>query len=95
MSEPVVFISHFRIRDGAFDALKRLSLDTTQRLREEKPGTVLFLSYVDEDRGVISFLHAFPDADALDIHRGFRRESARSARVHRADRVGVLRTTER
>jgi quinol monooxygenase YgiN len=79
MSEPVVFISHFRIRDGAFDALKRLSLDTTQRLREEKPGTVLFLSYVDEDRGVISFLHAFPDADALDIHVEGSDERARAA----------------
>ena len=68
MSEPIVFISHFRIKDGQFDALKRLTFDTTDSLRSQKPRTVLFLSYVDEDRRAISFLHAFADADAMDVH---------------------------
>lgn len=68
MSEPLFFISHFRIKGGQFDALKRLALDATDSLRSQKPRTVLFLSYVDEDRSAISFLHAFADADAMDIH---------------------------
>ncbi len=68
MSEPIVFISHFRIRDGQFDALKRLALEATESLRSQKPRTVLFLSYFDEDRSAISFLHAFADADAMDVH---------------------------
>ena len=79
MSEPIFFISHFRIREGKFDALKRLSLDATKRLRAQKPRTVLFLSYVDEDRGVISFLHAFPDADAMDLHFEGSDERSRAA----------------
>ena len=37
-------------------------------IREGKPRTVLFLSYLDEQGGRISFLHAFPDADAMDQH---------------------------
>lgn len=68
MSDPVVFISHFRIKQDKVDALERLSVETTARLRSEKPRTVLFLSYADEDRTVISFLHAFADADAMDAH---------------------------
>ena len=68
MSDPVVFISHFRIKQGKVDSLRRVSIETTDRLRSEKPRTVLFLSYADEDRGVISFLHAFADADAMDAH---------------------------
>jgi quinol monooxygenase YgiN len=68
MSEPVVFISHFAIKEGALDDLRRLSGEGVARIREEKPGTVLFLSYLDEGAGRISFLHAFPDADALDRH---------------------------
>jgi quinol monooxygenase YgiN len=68
MSEPVVFISHFAIKEGALDDLRRHSADGVARIREEKPGTVLFLSYLDEEAGRISFLHAFPDADALDRH---------------------------
>ena len=68
MSDPVVFISHFRIKQGKVNSLRRVSIETTDRLRSEKPRTVLFLSYADEDRGVISFLHAFADADAMDAH---------------------------
>jgi len=79
VSEPIFFISHFRIREGTFDSLKRLSLDTTERLRAEKPRTVLFLSYVDEERGVISFLHAFADADAMDDHFEGADERSRAA----------------
>jgi hypothetical protein len=68
MSEPVVFISHFAIKEGALDDLKRYSAEGVTRIRDEKPGTVLFLSYLDEGGQRISFLHAFPDADALDRH---------------------------
>jgi hypothetical protein len=68
MSEPVVFISHFAIKEGALDDLTRMSADSVARIRDEKPGTVLFLSYLDEGGQRISFLHAFPDADALDRH---------------------------
>jgi quinol monooxygenase YgiN len=68
MSDPVVFISHFRIKQDKADALQRLSLEATARLRSDKPRTVLFLSYSDQDRSVISFLHAFADADAMDAH---------------------------
>lgn len=68
MSEPVFFISHFKIKEGALDDLRRMSQVGAARLHEEKPGTVLFLSYMNEDDSRISFLHAFPDAVAMDRH---------------------------
>jgi quinol monooxygenase YgiN len=68
MPEPVVFISHFGVKEGALDDLRRMSKEATERIREAKPRTVLFLSYLDEEAGRISFLHAFPDADAMDQH---------------------------
>ena len=79
MSEPIVFISHFRIRPGTFEALRDLALETTERLRAEKPSTALFLSYVDEDHGVIHFLHAFADAEAMDLHIADADDRARAA----------------
>jgi hypothetical protein len=78
MSEPVVFISHFAIKAGSLDDLRRLTTETTARLREEKPRTVLFLSYLDEEGARISFLHAFPDADAMDFERADERSTAAS-----------------
>lgn len=68
MSGPIVFISHFRIKEGQFDALKQLTLDTADGVQSQKPRTVLYLSYMDEDRSAISFVHAFADADAMDLH---------------------------
>jgi hypothetical protein len=68
MSEPVFFISHFEIKEGALDGLKRYSAEAMEPLRDGKPRTVLFLSYLDEEASRISFLHAFPDADAMDEH---------------------------
>jgi hypothetical protein len=68
MSEPVVFISHFKIKEGTLPDLKRLTEDVVARLREEKPRTVLYLAYLDDQGAEISFLHAFPDADSMDVH---------------------------
>ena len=68
MSEPVVFVSHFGIKEGTLEDLKRLSADVFERLSEEKPRTVLFLAYLDELGSEVSFLHAFPDADSMDLH---------------------------
>jgi len=68
MSDPIVFISHNNIKEGKLEPLREYSPQVFQRLHEEKPGTVVFLSYASEDGGEVSFLHIFPDADAMDAH---------------------------
>jgi quinol monooxygenase YgiN len=79
MSEPIVFISHFRIKKGKFEAFKPRTLIAADSVRSQKSRTLLFLSYVDEDHSTISFLHAFADADALDDHYAGAVERARAA----------------
>ena len=68
MPEPIVFISHNKIKEGKQEALRENSQQTMPLLREQKPDTILFLAYVSEDGGEVSFLHVFPDAEAMDIH---------------------------
>jgi hypothetical protein len=68
MSAPVVFVSHFKVKEGTLPDLKRLAADVIPQLREDKPRTVLYLAYLDEQGSEISFLHAFPDADSMDAH---------------------------
>ena len=80
MSEPVVFISHFRVREGKLDDLKRLAADVERRLQEEKPRTAAWLIYLDENRETVSFVHCFPDADAMDLH--FEGSDERTAAVY-------------
>jgi quinol monooxygenase YgiN len=79
MSEPVVVISHFAIKDGAVGDLKRLSVEAVEQVRDEKPRTVLYLSYLDEEGGRISFLHVFPNADAMGHHLEGTNERAAAA----------------
>ncbi len=68
MTEPVAFISHFRVREGRLDALQQLSHDVSERLRIEKPRTALFMACLDDAGGTVSFVHAFADAEAMDVH---------------------------
>ena len=68
MSMPIVFISHFRIKEGKLDALTRGYEESAQRLRSEKPRTLLFLGFFSEETRRVTFVHAFADAQALDLH---------------------------
>jgi quinol monooxygenase YgiN len=67
MSEPIVFVSHFRIRDGKLDAFKQHTSDISRLLEAEKPRTSAFLPYTSDD-GEVTFVHVFADADAMDAH---------------------------
>jgi quinol monooxygenase YgiN len=68
MSEPVFFLSRFRIKEGQLTAVRQMMSEAMARLHAEKPRTLLFLSYLDSDGGTISFLHAFADAESMDLH---------------------------
>lgn len=68
MSEPVVFISHFAIKEGTLGDLRRLSEGVIESLREDRPRTALYLAYLDDEGTQVSFLHAFPDAESMDLH---------------------------
>ena len=80
MSEPVVFISHFKVKEGKLDELKRLAGEVERSLREDKPRTAAWLVYVNEDGTRVSFVHCFPDADSMDLH--FEGSDERSAAVY-------------
>ncbi len=80
MSEPVVFISHFKVKEGKLDDLKRLSGEVERSLREDKPQTAAWLIYLDEDGTRVSFVHCFPDARSMDLH--FEGSDERSAAVY-------------
>ena len=68
MSEPIVFISHFRVKAGKLDSLRRLSHVVTKRLEAEKPRTLVFLAYLDDSGESVSFVHVFGDAESMDLH---------------------------
>ena len=80
MSEPVVFISHFKVKGGKLDELKRLAGEVERSLQEGKPRTAAWLVYLDEGGTKVSFVHCFPDARSMDLH--FEGSDERSAAVY-------------
>ena len=60
--------------------MREHSQGTIQLLREQKPDTVVFLSYASEDGGEVSFLHVFPNAEAMETH--FEGAQERSKRAY-------------
>lgn len=68
MSEPIVFISHFKVKDGKLDGLKHHAQRTREHIKADKPGTVAFLQYLNEEETELSIVHVFPDSEAYDRH---------------------------
>ncbi|MBA2632092.1 MAG: hypothetical protein H0U86_03655 [Chloroflexi bacterium] len=68
MTDPIIFISHFRLKEGAYDDYAALQHQVAAQLDADRPRTLAFLSYADEERTRISIVHAFADAESMDIH---------------------------
>ena len=68
MPEPIVFISQNRIKEGKLDDLKNTYREATELIKATKPGTVVFLGYINEEATEASFVHVFPDQDSFDLH---------------------------
>jgi quinol monooxygenase YgiN len=79
MSGPIVFISHFKVKEGKLEGLKEHAQKIVELIRAEKPGTLAFLQYLNEDETELSIVHVFTDADALDKHNEGVAERARGA----------------
>ena len=67
MSEPIVFISHSKVKEGKLEGLIPLLREGEKRLEAEKPRTLGSLAYLTND-GTLTIFHLFGDADSFDIH---------------------------
>jgi hypothetical protein len=68
MSEAIVFISHSRVREGKLEGLREFLAAGSPALEADKPLTLAFLPYLNEDRTEVAIVHAFADAHAFDVH---------------------------
>jgi hypothetical protein len=68
MSEPIVLISHHGVVEGRADEFRLGYRSGTKRLEADKPGTVAFLHYLDEEASEVTSIHVFPDAKAMEMH---------------------------
>jgi hypothetical protein len=68
MSQPIVFISHHRIKPGKVEELRSLTGEIWSTMEVEKPRTLMNLAYVNEQGTEVTFMHAFSDTEAMALH---------------------------
>ena len=68
MSGPIVFISHFRIKEGMAEGAMELQRRVAKSLEAEKPRTLAFLQPLAGDRKSLSIVHVFVDSASMDVH---------------------------
>ena len=56
------------MKDGQLEGFREFLREGARALDAEKPGTVMFLAYLDASGAEAAIVHAFPDADAMDAH---------------------------
>jgi hypothetical protein len=92
MSEPIVFISTHKIKEGKLEGFKERNRQVAQYIEANKPGTIAFLTYLNEEGTEMSIVHVFPDAEAMAHHMegvGERAENAAEfLQFHRLDIYG-------
>lgn len=68
MTDPIVFISRFSVKEGRLGDYRRLHADIAAQLRREKQRTAVYLNYLDGSAARMTAVHVFADPEAMDIH---------------------------
>ena len=68
MTEPIVYVSTYRIKPGNAAEYARFYADLVRVVRANEPSLPAFLAFSTQDGGEITYVHVFPDAAALDRH---------------------------
>jgi hypothetical protein len=66
MTEPIVFISRNKIKEGKTDEFRVHYQESIQPIFSGKPGTIAQLAYENEETAEVTIVRLFPNADALD-----------------------------
>lgn len=68
MNEPIVLISHQRVKEGKLEDYRQSAHQVWEVLKREKPSTVVHLGFISQDNNEVSMIHVFPDAQGMDKH---------------------------
>jgi hypothetical protein len=67
MTEPIVFISRNRVKEGLFEDFVKHYQASIPATEAGKPGTLIQIAYVNEAATEVVILRVFPNAEALDL----------------------------
>jgi hypothetical protein len=68
VSEPIIFISNQRVKEGKLEGYKHYYRQVAEHAQADKPGTIAHLAYLNKDSSELSIIHIFPDAESMELH---------------------------
>jgi len=68
MSEPIIFISHQRVKEGKLEGYKHYYRQVAEQAKANKPGTLAHMAFHNEEGSELSIIHIFPDAESMEAH---------------------------
>jgi hypothetical protein len=68
MAEPIVYVSTWRVKPGAFDEYTRFYAELVRIVRDNEPRVVAFLAFANDDQSELTNVHVYPDGATLDNH---------------------------
>lgn len=74
MSQPFIFISTFRLKQGTLEAFKEMCHELVGFVESNEPRVIALNLYANEDGTEVSNVHVHPDADSLISHMKLLRE---------------------
>jgi hypothetical protein len=68
MSEPLIFISTWRIKEGKLEDYKRFTKEMTAIYQAKEPQLIAFHVFCNEDGTEMTSVQVHPDAASMDFH---------------------------
>ncbi len=68
MSEPIVFIARQKVKEGKLEGYKQLVQENVNFIKPNKPNTVGFLNYGNEDGTEATLIQVYPNSEAMEQH---------------------------
>ena len=68
MSQPFIFISTFRLKQGTLEAFKQMCQGLVEFVESNEPRVIAFNLYASEDGTEVSNVQVHPDADSMVSH---------------------------
>lgn len=68
MSDNVIYLDRFRLREGVLSKFERYATELTEFVEANVPGVTSFGFYLDEDAAEGTAVFVFADAESLDLH---------------------------
>ena len=68
MTEPIIFISHQKVKQGKAEEYKQAYQEIGKWMEANKPHTAAHIAYINDDGTEASVVHIFPNIEAMEEH---------------------------